>query len=213
MSLSGGLLFDFPDGRESVHLRFEINEADAEIMRQFTAATQAMLAAFSRAGGLPTQLHVSFQQSETAQFKTEEPTDDQRAAILHYLRPLILTKEPGSFDRSCGAVRRCSDHEFLGTHLRRLRDIYSGANLRDTIVISRGDLALNSEAAFQHWLNGFEYHREADRAAAVAEKGDLLPLEVLRPIFIMMLNEKIKAIMLLSQIIDKMLDCSVNNRR
>jgi len=213
MSISGGLRFDFPDGREPVHLRFVINAADAEILRQFSAAAQAMLAAFSRAGGLSTQLHVSFQQGEAAQFKTEEPTDDQRAAILHHLRPLLLTKEPGSFDRTCGAVRRCSDHEFLGTHLRGLRDIYSGANLRDTIVISKGDLALNSEAAFQHWLNGFEYHREADRAAAVAGKGDLLSLEVVRPIFIMMLNEKIKAIVLLGQIIDKMLDCSVNNRR
>lgn len=44
MSISGGLRFDFPDGREPVHFRFVINDADAEILRQFSAAAQTIVA-------------------------------------------------------------------------------------------------------------------------------------------------------------------------
>lgn len=206
MSLSGSLKVEYPDGREPQTLRFEVAEADADILRRFSMAAHAMLSAVNRAGGLPARVHLSFEPGRGVQFNTEEPTEDQRAAILHFCRPILLTNEPGSFDRACGAVRRSSDHTFLSEHLRRLRHIFSGGDIRDTVVISRGDIAINSDVAFQHWLNGFEYHNDDTRAAMVSQPGDLVPYEAVRPLFMMMLVEKVKAIALLAYLVDRILE-------
>jgi hypothetical protein len=203
--MSGGLTIQFPDDREPIHIRFEVSEADVPILERYTTALRALMQAIDRMGGLPARLNVSWEIGQAVQFKSEEPTPDQRAALMHYLRPLILTNEPGSFDRVSGALKRSSDHEFIRDRLRRFRDIFAGSDLRDAVVISRGDLALNSESAFQHWLNGFEYHQEEERAAKVAQPGDALPIEAVRPIFMMMLVEKIKAMSLLGQVVEKML--------
>lgn len=206
MALTGGLTIEFPDGREPVKMRFAVGDDDELILRSFSVEARALVESVQRVGGIPLQLNLSYHQDEGLSFTTIEPNDDQRAIILHRLRPMILSREPASFDRVCAIVRRSSDHEFLGTHMRRIREIYSGSDLRELLVVSRGEVVLNSEASFQNWLNGFEYHRDADRSAAIAEPEDLLPIQAVRPLFMAMLSEKLKAIVLLNQFVDKLLE-------
>lgn len=206
MGLQGHLTVEFPNGEETVVLRFSVSSADEIVLRRFTQTTKDVVEAVHRAGGLPAQLRLSYREETGLRLATEEPSDDLRSVILHRLRPLILKKEPWSFDRVCAIVRRSSDHPFLGRHLRSLRGIYAGKNLQDIVVFSRGELVLNSETAFEHWLNGFEYHREEARAAEVANVDSLLPIEAVRPIFIMLLSEKLKAITLLAYLVEKMLE-------
>ena len=206
MPLKGNLTVEFADGREPVRFGFFVGPADELILRQFAAAHQTFAAAFQRIGGLPVSLNLSFKEGEGVKVSTEEPSEDQLAIMLHRLRPILLTEEPGSFDRTCGAVRRAADDEFIGKQLRRIRDIYSGADLRDQVVISRGELVLNSDTAFQHWLTGFEYHPGAKRGELVANADSLLPLQAVRSIFLMMLAEKLKAISMLALIADKLLE-------
>lgn len=208
MALAGRLTFEFPDGREPIKFGFVLATEDEDLLRQYVAATKDLMDSVRRAGGLSTQLNMSFRRDEGIVYTTTEPTDDQRAIILHRLRPLILSREGASFDRACAIVRRSSEHEFLVTYLRRLRDLYSGKDFRELVVISRNDIILNSETAFHHWLNGFEYHRDAERAALVAEKGDPLPFDVVRPSFMVMLGEKLKAINLLADMVSKMIERS-----
>lgn len=206
MALDGRLTIQFGDGRETVALRFQVSAEGEAVLRQYVEQTDDVLKAIQRVGGLPVELNISFQQGEGLRFNTVEPTEDQRAVILHKLRPMLLKKEPASFDRACAVVSRSTDHEFMSAHLRRLRDVYNGTDLRSTVIISRGETVLNSEAAFEHWLNGFEYHRDADRAAVITDADALLPLEAIRPLYLTMLQEKLKAMTLLANIASKMLE-------
>ncbi len=199
---------EFPDERDPIRFRYSVSDQDEVLLRRFVRSSREVVEAARRAGGLPAKLHLSYSEDSGFRVETAEPTDDQRALILHRLRPLILTNEPWSFDRVCGIVRRSSDHEFLSRHLRWLRGIYTGSEIRNMVVFSRGELVLNSDAAFQHWLNGFEYHQEEDKAAKIADGDSVLPVEVVRPIFMMLLSQKLKAISHLAFFVDKMLEQS-----
>ena len=209
MPLKGNLTVKFADSREPVRFGFCVGPADEQILRQFSTAQRTFSAAFQRDGGLPVSLNLSFREGEGLKVSSEEPSEDQLAVMLHRLRPILPTAEPGSFDRTCGAVRRASDNGFIGKHLRRIRDIYSGSDLRDQVVISRGELILNSDTAFEHWLTGFEYHPGAKRAAVVADAESPLPLQAVRPVFLMMLSEKVKAISMLALFVEKLLEWPV----
>jgi hypothetical protein len=207
MAKHGRLKVDFPDGRESVWLTFAVSDNDEALLRKYSAATREAISTAQQVGGLAVNLTLTVTVGEPVQFTATEPNSVQRAAILHRLRPLILTNEPASFNNVCAAVKRSSTDDFMKRHLRLIRDRYRGAVMRQQVAILRDEVALNSDTAFENWLNGFgEYHSYPDAAAKIHSENDLLPIEAKRPIFMLLLREKLDAIILLNQIVEKMLE-------
>lgn len=198
MTIAGGLRVEFPDGRPPVELRFEVHENDVHILRGFAADASQLFQSISRMGDVRFALEVMVDNvTGTINAKVAEPSDDQRAVLLHRLRPLILTKEPWSFDRTCGALSRATNHPFMRERLRIIRDVYSGKNLREQVVVSKGGLVLNSDVAFDRWLNGFEYHRDVAGRAELQAADDVLSFEATRSVILDLLLEKVNAIQLL----------------
>jgi len=205
VAISGALDVRFSDGREPDKAPFSLTTEHEAVLRRFSVAVKDLAEAVRDAGGLQAALNISFQQGEQLQVRTTQPTRPEREAMLYRLRPLILRKEETSFELVRGIVGQSSGYPELRKYLKRLASIYDGADLRSVVQITHGESVVNSDEAFQQWLNGFEYHRYADSAAAIAGDGALLDIDVLRPIFLMMLSEKLKAIGMLAAIVDAML--------
>ena len=96
------------------------------------------------------------------------PPDDDVVALLHRLRPLVLTSEQTEFFRVCKIIDRRVRHESIQAELERCRDLFSGKRFQSLVKISvtspAGDaIVLNSEATLQKWLKAYEYHRDDEK--------------------------------------------------
>lgn len=204
MALTGGLTIEFRD-RAPEACRFDFDDAAERQLKGFLAEALRLESALRDMGGLPVTYRVRFQQGEPVIFDGEEPSEAQRAVFLHRMRPFVLQNEPYEFNLIRGVVARGSTGEWLQDRLRQMKELYTGRHMRSQASIGVGDLIVNSEAALQHWLNGFEYHRDEERAQALVEAHGSLSIDASRPIFIMMLREKANAVLHLANLIHGML--------
>ncbi len=201
MTIRCGLRIEFGDHKPSLNVRIEVNDDDETILHGFAEDSARLFDSLAAMGDMRVALQVAVDNvAGTVKTAVTEPSDDQRAILLHRLRPLILKKEPWSFDRTCGALARATNHPFMREKLREIRDIYSGKTLREQAVISKGGLILNSDVAFDRWTNAFEYHRDLDGRAELKPADDPLPFEATRAVILDLLIEKIGAIHRVAQL-------------
>lgn len=147
-----------------------------------------------REGG-PGQLKVDWVKEKGFTFKVKLPPDDLVIALLHRIRPFVLKNEPSNFNRVCNYIGRHTDSDSLRQFLDIQKDAYSGENMRKQVQIVSNDVVINSDETLHKWLNAFEYHRDADKRAEIDALHRLIPLEASRAIFVMMLYDKVRAIL------------------
>jgi len=204
--IEGGLLIAFDGDSAPINLRFRLSDADIHLLKGFLREAEQLIESIKRIGGLEATFQLSAHVASGVQIRTTEPLNDDRAVLLHRLRPLILQKEPYAFHKACSVISKSTSDAFLRSHVKGLRSLFFGEQLQQSITISHGGLVLNSEKGFLYWLNGFEYHREKEKADAIASGADLLTISHLRPIYITMVKDKVRAIEALSVIAAKMLE-------
>jgi hypothetical protein len=212
MTISGGLTFEFNDGRPAEHARFAVDAPDARMLRSYLAEALVLEQTINGWGGIDARLQISGRIGEPIQITATEPSPDHRAILLHRLRPFLLEREPFSFHRVRGALNRASASDFLRMRLREIKQLYSGEHLRSQVRIEINDLVVNSEVMLDRWLNAFEYHRDEAEAIELIRQHEPIPLDASRPIFIGLLVDKCKAILNLAHIISKMLEMPVEPR-
>jgi hypothetical protein len=93
MALQGGLTFEFGDGRPTEHARFAVNDADERVLRAFLSEAQALEDALRRQGGFGASYRISWAVGQPLVIGGTEPDSDQRAVVLHRLRPFLLQDE------------------------------------------------------------------------------------------------------------------------
>jgi len=86
VTLRGGLNIEFQDGREPVSLQFSASDEDESLLRRYADSTRALMEAVRRAGGLPVQLTMSFEQGQVLQFRSIEPTEPVNESETNRLR-------------------------------------------------------------------------------------------------------------------------------
>jgi hypothetical protein len=80
---------------------------------------------------------------------------------------------------------------------------FSGKSMQTQFLLSDSSGIVNSEATLVRWLNAFEYHRDADKAAELEARLAPLPIGVTRPLFFMLLAQKADAVLLLAHVVAK----------
>lgn len=154
-----------------------------------------------RKGG-PGKLSVNYDQNKGFSFSVDLPPEDHILALLHRLRPFVLTEEPTNFYRACSILGRAFQDDDFRKFLKSLRAYYQGQHMRDLILIKSNDVLINSEKTLQKWLNAHEYHKDRDKQKEIELLHKILPLEASRAIFIMMLYDKLRAIMVVANLIE-----------
>ncbi len=205
MALRGGLTFEFDDGRPIERVRFVVDDADEKVLRAFLREAEALEEALLRQGGFGASYHISWSLGQPLMISGTEPDADQRAVILHRLRPFLLQDEALYFHSVRGIVARSTESPFLQDWLRQTKARFTSKHSQQQFLISVSDVVLNSEAALNSWLYGFEYHRDEAKSVALIKAHDPVPVDSSRPIFIMMLREKATAILHLGHVVRKIL--------
>jgi hypothetical protein len=122
------------------------------------------------------------------------PPDDQFDAFLYRLRPFVLQSEPTAFGRVTGILLHRLAHPVARDLLSQHRALFTGESFQSLFTVTINDLVINSEKALRLWLNGFEYHRDEDKRAALEAIAPMMPLEAARAIFFYMMLDKAKAV-------------------
>lgn len=138
------------------------------------------------------------------------PSDDELAAFLHRFRPIILSKEPYSFEKTLAVVSKKAPSKVW----KAVRGAFDGTHVVDKFTIkltpaastdnpTPAPVVLNSEGVFKLWLNGFEYHEDEDKAASIENLySEAFPSpEHVKGMMLYLLQEKAKAAAQLRQIV------------
>ncbi len=210
MPLTGGLTFEFSDGRSPERARFALDDDSVVTLSEFLREAEELRLTIERQGGFGASLKFSWKHGEALSIAGTEPSADQRAIVLYRLRPFLLQNEPLNFHVVRGIIARSSESEALHGLLRKEKERFSGRLFQQQVQISIDSLILNSEAALGLWLNGYEYHRDKDKAIELVKRHDPTPVDSSRPIFIFLLQEKVLAIFNVARIAHRLLSDPAN---
>ncbi len=132
------------------------------------------------------------------------PANDDIAALLHHLRPLVLQSERTHFPKICKLLKRSIGLDAFGVLIDSYRDLFLGKEFYQQISIRSNDTPINSEDTLMAWLNGFEYHRDERKQAVFEDLHKFFPEEVTRGLFVSMLFDKVEAIRRVAEIVNRM---------
>ncbi len=128
------------------------------------------------------------------------PPQDELLAFVLLLRPIILKREPASFERMIDILGRRIEDPGFRSHLKGLRSRFEGK--AQGFRISSGDVAINSEHELQNWLNSLGgYHQDSDKRERFRELFETFPPAFAEATFVNMLQDKAGAALELAHII------------
>ncbi|MGZ5457062.1 MAG: hypothetical protein ACXWN1_10405 [Thermoanaerobaculia bacterium] len=143
---------------------------DLAVLDRYLAQVEQLLAVNGVREGLPCNFSMSLNiQTLDGELQAHLPDDDTLAAVLHRLRPLILQREAASFVNTCAAIGRNVPDATIRTVLREKRGLFENSDRSQTWAFSADNVRVNAESVLQDWLNGMEYHTDAERRARIEQ--------------------------------------------
>ena len=130
--------------------------------------------------------------------------------LLHVLRPIILQRESCSFLKIRGLILRKFANDTLTAQFKTLLRLYEDGELSFYMII---DLAgfrkpLLSSKTLYLWLNAEEYHTDVEKSKEWRELCDYISNESSRAVVISLLHSKVKAILMLDDICEKVINAA-----
>jgi hypothetical protein len=193
MSLSGRLKLAIR-GLGADEFDYSLSDEDIAHLSDFLREVDLLWELPIVQAGVPASYGVEWKDGEVVLLDWSLPPVEEIAALLHRLRPFILTNEPYSFDRVCGVLGKRLRRPFVLRLLKEARELYSGKRMQTRIQILSQEILLNSETTLMNWLNSHEYHRDKDKAAELDRLHKVFPLESSKAIFVLLLSDKLEAL-------------------
>jgi hypothetical protein len=122
------------------------------------------------------------------------PGADDRAILLHRLRPFVLESEPASFARVASILGRRISQPVVRELIRMQRRFWSGQAFTAQSPIKINGRRLNGERFLTAWLNGEEYHRDSAKATAFESLRGSPFFPLFDWILVNLLTDKLRAI-------------------
>ncbi|MFA6162880.1 MAG: hypothetical protein WC685_05580 [Methylobacter sp.] len=152
------------------------------------------------------QLYFDWKEGSEPLLRVKTPSDDEVGAFLHRLRPLILQREPASFNKVSALLKRRLGANIIKPFMRELLEIYEGKRMQGQIEIQSKGSIMNSEKMLVAWLNAYEYHRDRDKQELLETHNHImLTPEWSRGMFLTLLIEKTNAISYLGTLVEHVL--------
>jgi hypothetical protein len=147
--------------KAEVDIRFDLTQEDNDTLNAFLSSYSRLCNSKPVREGVPCKFKICFKAGEGTQIVAEHPDDDSLAVLLHRLRPFILNRERGSFERVMGIIARRIDEKTVRSILRFNHGLYKGQVARRQLEHKCNGTTINSEDVLQLWLNGHEYHGDS----------------------------------------------------
>lgn len=172
----------------------QFNESEIALLRRYVELVDRLLETKLVQRGIPAITNMSWMPEDGMKWTCAPYEDSELYELLHVLRPLILSREPTSFERVVGLLGRRFDHEKFRAHLKLKRTVFEDGELKLFLQIQVGDHPLLEDSTLRLWLNGEQYHTDEKKAAAWREIEAALTVENARALVITQLQAKVKAL-------------------
>lgn len=177
---------------ETVSATFDSSEID--VLLRYVEFVDRVRSSTLLQHGMPSITNISWNTEEGMKFTCPSYDDNDLYALLHVLRPLILSKEATSFERVAGILGKRFKSESFRSHLKLQRTIFEDGELKLFMQISMNDQPLLADSTLKLWLNGEQYHTDEEKEATWREIKRALTVENTRALVITQLQAKVKAL-------------------
>jgi hypothetical protein len=183
-----------PDGTEAAHVA-DFAADEWRILEAFSNYA-AELSRTALVSTDPGELRLSISASDAGvTSEVAMPDPDYYRALLHLMRPFVLQKEATHFGKIINILLLRLDHPAFRTYLDRQKAIFAGQRQQAMKLFSNGTV-INSIETLDLWLNGFEYHRDADkRTQFEALQSQTLPVEVSLNLLAGIVLDRVRAVL------------------
>lgn len=192
---------ELPESNEKEKLEAPFTQQEMEQLNGYLSQTEELCKTRLIKSGLDARIKVNWNVDEGFKIESTLPPEDDLLAILHRLRPFILQEEFASFDRVIRLIGKKFRHKLFRKVLKDYRFLYEGKQIESTFTITSNEMVINSEKTMMDWLNSHEYHRDQDKKKKLEPIFEILSHEGTKAIFVMLIIDKIKAILKLSDLI------------
>ena len=121
--------------------------------------------------------------------------------LLHVLRPTILEREPASFQKVLALLGRKFKDQTFASHARYLRTLFEDGEYSMFMQITVADQKFFDKSLLGIWLNGTQYHTDAEKAVAWNLIEESIMTDNARAIVITQIHSRVKALLLLDHIV------------
>lgn len=188
------------DESEHHDLELSFEQHEVELLAKYLANCDRLEQAKIFQVGFPTVRNISWTNTEGMKFEVADFDYSHVCELLHLARPIFLSKEPASFEKTQAVFGKKSEGSALSRHLKFLRDTYERGDYQPYFQVTIHDTPLFHDTTLKAWLNGIEYHQDKDKAAVVASLEKVLTAKVARGVFISQLSGRIRATHMLAQL-------------
>jgi len=187
---------------ETISAIFE--PSDLTLFRSFVDLMARVRSCTILQRGMP-GTNIRLEGSSGLTFTCEPYANAELYELLHVLRLVILQNEPISFHNVAALLGRRFSSKNFAAHLKRLRTVFKHGEQSIYMQISIDQQPLFDESLLRLWLNGVQYHADAEKAAAWQALEASLSTENTRGLVMNQLQGKVKALFYLEYIINLVL--------
>ncbi|MCP5234169.1 MAG: hypothetical protein H6945_00315 [Zoogloeaceae bacterium] len=134
-------------------------------------------------------------------FECAPYSDAELHELLHVLRPVILHKEATSFNNIAALLGRRFSSRAFADHMKVIRRVFEHGELNLYMQVSVGGQPLFHESLLDNWLNGAQYHTDAEKAEVWRALEKSLTAPNARAVVMSQLQGKVKALFNLEYIV------------
>jgi hypothetical protein len=155
---------------------------------------------------MPTISNISITAEAGIKLTCAPYTNSELHEFLHVLRPVILQKEPASFQTVSNLLYSRINNLVLSDYLKRVQSMFEHGELRGYMQISLGDQPFFDKSILKLWLNAEQYHTDEKKADDWTKFEQSLTTENARALVMAQLHSKVKALMHLEDVVNLVIE-------
>jgi hypothetical protein len=179
----------------------EFEDSEISLLENYLSNTDKLLELSIVKEGIPTNINGKFTQGNEPLFDVKLPEEEKILSLLHRMRMFILNDQTASYNKITGIISKKFNNAIVRSIIKNQRAIYDGRNFQGTMQLKSNGKIINSEEILFLWLNSFEYHDDKDKKKQIEKLHKLLPFDVSKAIFLVLLTEKVKAILAIADLV------------
>jgi hypothetical protein len=191
-------------GNTEFQLAVSLSENEELLLRDYVRLMQRVRAAAWLQRGMGGFKGMSLDASGL-RFTASECSDAELFELLHLLRPVTLARERSSFQRTAAVLGRRIEEPNVRGFLKLCQRIFRDGEMALYMQVTLADQPLFDESLLDTWLNGTQYHTDAEKERTWLALEDSLSAPSCRALVISQLHSKVLALLNIDHIANQVL--------
>lgn len=154
------------EGNPPLEVSASFTAEDLALLRQFVDLVRRVRESALLCRGMPSISALKFKAASGLSITCATYTNAELHELLHVLRPVILQDEHSNFQQIVALLRRKIPSPEVRAYLKLQKRVFSHGELNLYMQISIDGQPLFDESLLRIWLNGTQYHTDAEKAEA-----------------------------------------------